>query len=71
MEQIDNSSHKSIRVEVEVRTGVTVREIIKKGRDKMTDQIAETEVSTDEIEVGLDVNHNMNRIIGEVILERM
>ena len=37
----------------------------------MTGQIAETEDSTDKIEVGLDMDHDMNRIIGEVILERM
>ena len=39
--------------------------------DKITDQIAETEVSTEKIEVGLDMNHDRNRIIGEVILEGM
>ena len=41
------------------------------GTDKIRDQIAESEVSTDEIEVGLDKNQNMNRIIGEVILGEM
>ena len=71
MEQIDNSNHKSIRVEVEVRTGITVRDATKIGRDKITDQIAETEISTDKIEVGLDMDQDMNRIIGEVILEEM
>ena len=40
------------------------------GTDKITDQIAEIEVSTDKI-VGLDMNHDRNRIIGEVILEKM
>ena len=29
------------------------------------------EVSTDKIEVGLDMNQDKNRIIGEVILEEM
>ena len=71
MEQIDNSSHKSIRVEVVVRTGITVREATKIGRDKITDQITETEDSTNKIEVGLDMNQDMNRIIGGVILEGM
>ena len=41
------------------------------GTDKITDQIAETKDSTDKIEVGLDMNQDMNRIIGEVILEGM
>ena len=68
-EQIDSSNHKSIRVEVEVRTGVTVKEATKIGT--ITVQIAETEVSTDKIKVGLDMNQDMNRIIGEVILEEM
>ena len=49
--------------------GVTVREATKIGT--ITDQIAETEVSTDKIEVGLDMDQDMNRIIGEVILEEM
>ena len=71
MEQIDNSNHKAIRVEVEVRTEVTVREATKIDRDIITDQTAETVVSTDKIEVGLDMNHDMSRIIGEVILEEM
>ena len=55
----------------EVRTGVTVSETITIGTDRMTDQIAETEVGTDKIEVGLGMNHDMNRIKGEVILEGM
>ena len=65
MEQKDNSNHKSIRVEVEVRTVITVREIVRLGTDLITDQIAGTENNTDKIEVGLD----MNKILGEVILE--
>ena len=60
MEQIENSNQKSIRVEVEVRTGVTVREATKIGTDKITDQIVETEVSTDKIELGLDMNQDTN-----------
>ena len=63
VEQIDNSNPKSIRVEVEVTTGITIRETIKISRD----QIAETEDNTDKTEVGLD----MNTIIEEVILEEM
>ena len=61
VEQIDNSNHKSIRVEVEVKTGITIRETTKINRD----QIAETEDNTDKTEVVLD----MNKIIEEIILE--
>ena len=50
VEQIDISNPKSITLEVEVKTGITIRETIKIG----TDQIAETEDNTDKIEVGLD-----------------
>ena len=64
-----DKNHKSIRVEVEVRKGVTVREATKIGTDRMTGQIAETEDSTDKREVGLDMNNDTKRIIGEVILE--
>ena len=42
-----------------------MREATKIGKDKITDQIAVTEISTDKIEVGLDMNHDKNRIIGE------
>ena len=61
VEQIDNSNPKSIRVEVEVKTEITIRETIKIDRD----QIPVTEDNTDKTEVGLD----MNIIIEEVILE--
>ena len=47
----------------ELQSGETIRI----GRDLITDQIAETEDNTDKTEVGQD----MNRIIGEVILEEM
>ena len=70
MEQIDSSNHKSIRVEVEFRTGITVSEVTKIGTDKITDQKAETEDITDKIEVDLDMNQDTNRII-DVILEGM
>ena len=63
VEQIDNSNPKSIRVEVEVKTEITIRETIK----TVTDQKAETEDNTDKTEVCLD----MNKIIEEVILEEM
>ena len=62
-EQIDNSNPKSIRVEVEVKTEITIRETIKTG----TDQTAETEDNTDKTEVGLDTN----KMIEEVISEKM
>ena len=64
MEQTDNSNHKSIRVEVEVRTEITIKETIRIGRDQITGQIAETEDNEDKTEVGPD----MSKIIGEVIL---
>ena len=67
MEQTDNLNHKSIRVEVEVRTGTTIREIIRIDTDLITDQIAETEDNIDKTEAGL----GMNKILGEVILEEM
>ena len=65
VEQIDNSNPKSIKVEVEVKTEITIRETIKIGTDHITDQRAETEGNTDKTEVGLD----RNKIIEEVILE--
>ena len=55
MEQIDSSNYKSIRVKVEVRTGITIRESIRIGTDHVTGQIAETEDNTDKTEVGLDI----------------
>ena len=64
MEQTDNLNHKSIRLEVEVKTEITIKETIRIGTDPITGQIGETEDSTDETEVGL----GMNRILGEVIL---
>ena len=65
MEQTHSSNHKSIRVEVEVRTEITVRETIRIGTGQITGQTVETEDNTDKTEVGLD----MNKIIGEVTLE--
>ena len=62
-----NLNHKSIRVEADIRTGTTIREIIRIGSDPITDQIAETEDNTDKTEAGL----GMNKILGEVILEEM
>ena len=67
MEQTDNSNHKSIRVKVEVRIGITIREIIRIGTDLITNQIAETKDNTDKTEAGLD----MNKILREVTLEEM
>ena len=61
MEQVDSSNHKSIKVEVEVRTEITIRGTIRTG----TDQIVVTEDNADKTEVGLDTN----KIIGEVPLE--
>ena len=65
VEQIDNSNHKYIRVEVEVRTGITIRGTIKIDTDQITSQTAEKGDSIDKTEVGPDIS----KIIGEVILE--
>ena len=43
----DNLNHKSIRVEVAVRTETTIREIIRIDTDQITDQIAHTEDNID------------------------
>ena len=69
MEQTNNSNHKYIRVEVEVKTEgtITIKETIRIDADQITGQIAETENNTDKTAVGLD----MNKILGEVILEEM
>ena len=60
MEQTDNSNHKSIRVEVEVRTETTIKEIIRIGTDQITGQIAETEDNVDKTEVCL----GLSKILG-------
>ena len=67
MEQTDISNHKSIRVEVGVKTEITIKDTIKIGTDQITNQRAETKDNRDKTEVGLD----MNKIIAEVILEEM
>ena len=69
MEQTDNSNHKYIRVEVEVKTEITItiKETIRIGTYQITGQIAETEENTDKTEVGLGIS----RILGEVMLEEM
>ena len=71
MDQITNLDHKSITGEVEARTEIVVRETTKIGTDKITDQIVETEDSTNKTGIGLYMNQDMNRIIEEVILEGM
>ena len=65
MEQTDSSNHKYIRVEVEVKTKITItiKETIRTGTDQITGQIAETEDNTDKTEVGL----GMSKILREVI----
>ena len=67
MEQTDNVNHKFIRVEVESRIEVTIKETIKIGAGEITGQIVEIEDSTDRTEVGL----GMNNILEEVILGEM
>ena len=66
MGQVDSLNYISIKVEVEVRTEITIRETIRTGTDQITCQIVVTEDNTDKTEVGLD----MNKIIGEVTLEK-
>ena len=65
MRQVDSSNHKSIKVEVEVKTEITMRKTIRTGKDQTTGQIVTTEDSTDKTEVGPD----MNKITGEVTSE--
>ena len=54
MEQADSSNHKSVKVEVEVRTEITIRGTIRIGIDQITDQILGTEDNTDKTEADLD-----------------
>ena len=61
MEQVDSSNHKFIKIEAEVRTGITISKTIKTG----IGQIVATEDSIGKIGVGLD----MNKITGEEISE--
>ena len=65
MGQVDSSNHKSIKVEVEVRTEITIRETIRIGTNQITGQTVVTEDNTDKTVVGLD----MNKIRREVTLE--
>ena len=58
--QVDSSNHKSIKVEVEVRTEITIRGTIRTDTDQIIDQIVVTEDNTDKTEVDLDTN----KIIG-------
>ena len=39
VEHIDNSNHKSIKVEVEVKMEIKIREMIRTGTDQITDQV--------------------------------
>ena len=59
------SQWKTTSVEVKTEITITIKETIRIGTDQITGQIAETEDNTDKTEVGLDVN----KILGEVILE--
>ena len=65
MGQVDSSNHKSIKVMVEVRIEITIRETIRAGTDQITGQRVVTEDNTDKTEIGLD----MKKIIAEVTLE--
>ena len=61
-EQIHSPNPKYIRVEVDIRTEITVRGTIRTDRDQITGQVVVTEDNTDKTEVSLD----MDKIIGEV-----
>ena len=63
MGQVDSSNHTFIKTEAEVRTEITIRRTIRTG----IDQTVVTEDNTDKIMIGID----MNKIIGEGILEEM
>ena len=63
--QVDSSNQKSIKVEVEVKTEITIRETIRTSIDLITGQIVVTKYSTDKTEIGPD----MNKTTGEVTLE--
>ena len=67
MGQVDSSNHKCIKVEVDVRTEITIRGTIRAGTDQIIGQIVVTEDNTDKTAVSLDTN----KIIGEVTLEEM
>ena len=69
MEQVDNLNHQFTKVEAEDKTEVTMIDAVMFSKVIRTDtgQIVETEDSIDKIEVGL----GMNKIIGEVISEKM
>ena len=56
MGQVDSSNHKPIKVEVEVKTEITIKGTIRTGTDQIIDQIVVTEDNTDKTEVGLDMN---------------
>ena len=65
MGQVDSSNHKSIKVEIEVKTEIAIRETVRTGTYQITGQIVVTEDITYKTEVGPD----MKKIIGEVTLE--
>ena len=52
MGQVDSSNHKSIKVDVEFRTEITIKGTIRTGTDQIIDHIVVTEDNTDKTEVG-------------------
>ena len=66
MEGQDNLNPKYIKVEVEVKIDVTVKEIIRIGIGQIIDGIVETEDNSGKIEVDTD----LSKIIGEIISEK-
>ena len=55
MRQTGSSNHKSIKVEAEVRTEITIRETIRIGTYQITGQVVVTEDNADKTEVGPDM----------------
>ena len=67
MEGQDNLSPKYIKVEAVVKIEAIVKEIIRIGIGQIIDQTVETEDNSGKTEVGTD----LNKVIGEIILEKI
>ena len=67
MERQDNVNPKYIKVEVEVKIEVTVKEIIRIGIGQIIDEIVETEDNSGKTEAVTD----LSKIIGEIISEKI
>ena len=60
MGQVDSLNYKSIKIEVEVRTEITIRGTIRTGTDQIIGQVVVTEDNADKTEISPDTN----KIIG-------